>query len=443
MTMNRLVMAAGITLLAGAGGTAQAANWLMLQGTEPAGAAERARPWGFIQVQYQKDYSDPNAAGAYVPPKLIGPNLESQETFNVNRARIGLRGANFPLDDKTNYFILAEFGNNGITAKNGADARLTDASVTFNHIRGARVRAGLFKYPGAEEGLQAIHVFDYINFSSVSNQLLLERFPNRQFTGNVPPQDIPPQTPFNGFDAPVGAFRDVGVEVFDAFHAGAWEHSYAVMYGNGNGLDMADRDDHKDLYLYLSTERVYGGKGPRRQGLKFFVWNQSGKRSYDGNNDGIAEAYDRDRSGIGVKYLRNPWRATAEYMEGEGMIFNGPDKPSFGLVPPSVGNPDHPANGLNAKASGWYVEGGWRVPDTRWELDLRYDIYNRLKDSPFELEFKTTTAGVQYFFNKKTRVALNYSMRDFEAVDFGADAGPNQNLKGVDDRLAIQVTSIF
>ena len=50
-----------IVLLASA--PAHAANWLMIQGTEPAGSADLARVWGFVQVQYQKDYSDSNPAG--------------------------------------------------------------------------------------------------------------------------------------------------------------------------------------------------------------------------------------------------------------------------------------------------------------------------------------------------------------------------------------------
>ena len=109
--------------------TAEAANWLMLQGTEPRDAAPRVKVWGFIQAQYQKDDSEPNAAGGYIPPKLIGPNLDSQEAFNVNRARIGLRGQGMPLDGNVNYFLLAELGNNGITAGKSGAANITDASI--------------------------------------------------------------------------------------------------------------------------------------------------------------------------------------------------------------------------------------------------------------------------------------------------------------------------
>ena len=302
-----------------ASGPVNAANWLMLQGTEPEGSADLARVWGFVQVQYQDDQSDPNPGGGYIPPKLIAPDWESQSAFNVNRARIGVRGVAMPLDQKINYFLLLEMGNNGITEPGNSFAKMTDASVTFNHLKGARIRAGLFKYPGSEEGLQAIHVFDYINFTWVTAQMMLERFPNRNYTANIPPQSLPPEVPFNGFEKGVGAFRDVGVQVFDWFKVGNdWELSYAAMVGNGNGLNFSDNDDNKDFYLYASAEKIFGGKGPRRQGLKLFAFMQDGKRTADLTNDGIfnPEEYDRDRYGVGFKYLRKGIRVSGEYLVG-------------------------------------------------------------------------------------------------------------------------------
>jgi opacity protein-like surface antigen len=104
--IKRTLISVACTLAFATAGSAQAANWLMLQGIEDPGAAGRANVWGYIQTQYQKDFSDPNAAGQYVPPKLLGPELDSQEGFNVNRATIGIRGTGFPLDSKINYFAL-------------------------------------------------------------------------------------------------------------------------------------------------------------------------------------------------------------------------------------------------------------------------------------------------------------------------------------------------
>jgi hypothetical protein len=422
---------ASATVLGAIANNAQAANWLMLQGTEPAGAGKRAHVWGFIQAQYQKDDSKPNATDGYVPPKLIGPNLDDQSQFNVNRARIGVRGTALPLDSNVNYFILTEFGNNGITY--GADGKhLTDASITLNHIKGARVRMGLFKYPGAEEGLQAIHVFDYINFTEVTNQLLLERFPQESDANQ--PASPTPDADMNQYSRSVGAFRDVGIQIFDAFKANDWEHSYALMYGNGNGLNFGDNDDNKDVYLYWSSERVFGGKGPRREGWKMFAWYQDGKRT---NAFDKTQEQDRTRYGIGTKYLKKQFRVTAEYMKGEGMIFMGQHRPRH--------------NFNNKEADGWYLEGGWYIPGTKWELDLRYDTYTR--DENFvnpappppssalgdKTEFNTITVGTQYHFNKKTRLNITYASRDNKSDTAAVEA----QQKGVEGRFAIQVTAIF
>ncbi len=406
-----------------------AANWLMLQGTEPAGAAARAKLWGFVQAQYQKDFSDPfvNGSGTelYVPPKLIGPNLDDQSQFNVNRARIGVRGTGFPLDSNVNYFVLLEMGNNGITNGTNSFAHLTDASITLNHIKGARIRAGLFKYPGSEEGLQAIHVFDYINFTTVSNQLLLERFPDASDTnqGATPT----PNADMNNISNPVGAFRDVGVQVFDTFKNGDWEHSYALMYGNGNGLNFGDGNGKGNIYAYWASEKVFGGKGGRREGWKTFAWWQKGKRV---NAFNTTQEESRTRWGVGTKYLKKPWRATAEYMKGKGLIFQGPHRPQ------------HLFN--NLEASGWYVEGGWYIPQTAWEIDLRYDYYKRDENHPTsatgdETEYKTWTIGTQYHFNKKTRVNMEYAARDFKSDTTAV----NNQLDGVKGRFAIQLTAIF
>jgi len=419
--------------------SAFAANWLMLQGTERAGQAPRVKMWGFAQVQYQKDYSDAcvnpgcgSATGGYVSPKLVGPNLDAQEGFNVNRARIGLRGTGMPLDSNVNYFLLAEFGNNGITA--GDDGKiLTDASITLNHIPGARIRAGLFKTPGFEEGLQAIHVFDYINFTSVGNQLMLERHPN---VGDSNQGATPtPNTRANRYSRSVGAFRDVGVQIFDTFGNDKHEIAYAVMYGNGNGLNYTDNDDNKDIYAYLSSEWIFGGKGPRRQGLKIFAWHQDGKRT---NINDRTQEQDRTRSGLGVKYLQKPFRVTAEYLTGEGMIFMGQHRPGNG-----AGSVAGVFN--NEEADGYYLDFGFYIPGTNWELDARYDSYTRGENHPAntssadESRFDTITVGAQYHFNKKTRLNMEYADRDYESDN----PVVNANLLGVKGRLALQLTHIF
>ena len=78
------------------------------------------------------------------------------------------------------------------------------------------------------------------------------------------------------------------------------------------------------------------------------------------------------------------------------------------------------------------------------ELDVRYDTLNRRTDvAANERKFTTTTVGAQYFFNKKTRVAVNYEFRDAEAPNLPASNAANQILNATDNRISVQMTLIF
>jgi len=435
----------------------QAANWLMLQGTEPAGAAGRAKLWGFIQPEYQATDGTKLKAGPYSGQDAIFntilPNRETESQFNLRRARFGVRGQGFPLDNNTNYFFLAEAGNNGITRPGGGtgSVKLTDASITLNHLEFARFRVGQFKTPGAEEGLMAIHVFNYVNFTNVTNGVLLERFLKYDGSGTfVNSSGSSDSGHANGPLGPVGAFRDIGVQMFQTFKKNDWEHSYAIMIGNGNGITRSDNNDSKDLYLYWSSEKVYGGKGGRRQGWKTFAWYQKGKRTLTleqgtaTSSDDVTQDFDRKRWGVGTTYLKGKYRAGAEYIAADGMIRNGTDG---GAVVGSISN-----NGLsraslnvlpNDKADGWYLDFGYKIKPNI-ELDIRYDRYNRATEvAANERRFETATVGAQYFFNKKTRLIFNYEFRNAEAPNLAGSANPNIILDGMDNLASVQLLAIF
>ncbi|MBN2865367.1 MAG: porin [Thiotrichales bacterium] len=429
---NTIKKTAILLALAGAlvSQSVQAANWLMIQGTEPADQAPRAKVWGFVQIDYQKtDDTKLKAgpgAGESAAFNQLAPQLDTSQGFNARRARLAIRGANFPLDNKVNYFLMAELGNNGITTGGKASqGQLTDASVTLNHIPGARVRLGLFKTPGSEEGLKAIPVFNYVNFTNVTDRLLLERtFDNS--AGDT------------GRNGPVGAFRDTGVQVFDAFRKGEWEHSYALMVGNGGGLAMTDKDSDLDLYGYLSTEKIFGdSKGPRRHGMKFFAWMQDGKRTIDDTSGNT-----RKRSGLGSTYFDGKYRLAAEYIMANGMIYNGTT---------AARTPDNGGTFSvlkDQKSNGYYLDLGYRVKPNL-ELNVRYDRLNNATDAngdggaAAERQFTTTTLGGQYFFNKKTSVRLNYEIRDAKAPNLDSTAAANVILSGLDNRVSAQVMMIF
>jgi hypothetical protein len=471
MGVNKLLkhtlISAAITLGFAAAGTASAIDWVMVQGTEPDNAAMPAQPFGFIQAKWEKDFSDanPNAttyaanptfdapANNYVPAKLLGPNLNSQSGFNIFHAQVGIKGIAFPLDDRINYMVLMELGNTALS-QNGPV--MTDASITMNYVKGARVRMGLFKQPGSEEGMQSTVKTTYMNFSEVANQLLLERFPNTQYTPNLPAQDLASLqngATLNGFTKPVSGFRDTGIQVFDNFELkNDWNMTYAVMIGQGSGIEQQNVDGEYDKYLYLSAAN--DGES-RMGGLKLYAWSQSGKRLADITNtpagtgaapmpvyDGIADPklYKRDRSGVGAYYLAKPYRVSFEYVNADGMIFEGPDKPSFYFAAPSSTTGAN--NGATAKANGWYLEGGWYIPKTNWELDARYDTVDLNTGGIDEHKFTTTTLGVKYNFNPKSHFTLNYAMRNFECTASTPQcANANKNLSGVGKKIGVQVTT--
>ncbi len=464
-TNHKLILA--LTCAAGllaSSGEALAINWLKMQGTEPPGTSGRARVWGFIQPEYQQTDGTKLQAGPWKGQNaafnMSRPDLKSDSGFNLIRARIGVRGTGFPLDSDVNYFFLAEFGNNGITHQGGGSVKLTDASVTLNEIKGARIRVGTFKTPGSEEALMAIHVFNYVNFSNGTNQLLLERYFNGD--GSSAKTSLASINKPNG---PVSAFRDTGIQVFDWFTIGNWEHTYALMVGNGNGITRNDNDGNREVYAYWASELLFTGatpfpsgshlappswsadhqgpRGVRYQSLKLYGWYQGGKRTLTTAGDG-AGVYDRTRQGVGFTLLRGKVRAGAEYFVAKGMIFNGTDG---GAVAGSHNNAKTAFADFNVTTNGeansWYLDFGYLI-HPKLELDIRYDTLNRDTNiSKAERKFDTLTLGAQYFFNKKSRLIVNYEMRNASAPNLPGSAAPNKILDGMDNRVSAQLLIIF
>lgn len=429
MTLKHLY---GLTLCAGLAATpAHAANWLQLQGTEPAGIDGTVKPWGFIQMEYQQTAGSEIAAGPWEGQEMvanqIGPDRSGDSSFALRRARLGVRGS-VPNSEKVNYMLSGEFGNNSVTKASGGAARLFDASITVNLAPAFRVRAGQFKYPAGEEALAAAFMRDYINLTGVTGQLVNEKF----YSG-----DGSEPLSANAPDGGPSSFHDTGVQLFGIL-PGEWEHSYAVMFGNGNGMVRTDANDNKELYLYWATERVFGGKGGYRQGWKLFAWHQSGERTL-GDTD-----YDRKRSGIGTTLRKGPYRFAAEYVAADGMIGSGTDG---GAIPGSYNNAGTAVSSYNLlpedKADGWYLDVGYRL-NPGWELDLRYDQLNRATDTDTgERRFTTLTLGTQYFINKTTRLMANYEFREAEAPGLDSSAAANQILDELDDRLSVQLQVAF
>ncbi len=480
--MRRIAVTLALAGAASMSLPAYATNWLKLQGTQPPGVTAHAKFWGFIQPGYAR------TPGTELPATMkggaaglkgtrpnfnnIGPNQTSSNTFSLRRARIGVRGSVTPLSNNIDYFFLAEFGNNALSGSRGYHPVITDASVTFNQLKEfVRFRLGLFKIPGApEEGLQGIPMLPYINFDSVTNQLILERFVNAVGSGlncwnTVNGQTLPkagncgPGTK-NGIPVAsggvyssvngLGAFRDMGLMAFNWFRRGPWELTYGVMVGNGSAIDRLDTNNNKDINGRLQVSYIFGNsKGPYRSDITGLVWYQNGDRAFNGHS------YHRTRMGFGgmgrTGFMRpGAIRASAEYMFGKGMIFAGAP---FRSTDTNTKQPVTMFPGDNNGGRGFYVEGAVFATH-HIQLEARYDQYDRLFNDPMnERMFRSWTLGAQYFFNPHARVTLNYAINSLDVQNPGAfpTTKPGKaklsNAEAVansfDNRLDLQVTLIF
>jgi len=425
----------------------QAADWLSIAGTEPSFVKIDGKKventnttphlWGFVQVGYQKNYGDifipgkgPKAGLNLTPFSMLPPNLNSQSGFEVNRARLAVRGM-IDKDNTLDYFFMTEFGEDGVTkpAGHGSHNYLTDASITYRGIPYFNIRLGQFKYPGSEEGLRAVFASSYRNFSTAGSQLLLERFlPNNA-------KEIKPGVFQAAPEESVGAYRDRGIELFHTLYvADKTTLTWAGLVGSGTGLSSSNASGTPTYYGYLAAEYLFGkGRGYYTQSLKGFAWYQNGKRQLN-NVD-----YTRERYGVGVNYFHNGLRVGAEYIKAKGMIYNG------------AKDVDHDPYGENweyqiaadksNEADGGYINLAYFFIPKKWEAMVRYDYLNRLTNSVVdERKFKTTTLGLSYHFKGPTRIDVNYAFRDADAP---GNAKAQKVLDHTGDLLSIQATLKF
>lgn len=415
---------------------ALAVNWLMLQGAEP-DKTPMVRLYGNVTADYQLTGDNHIPVGPWVDQKAvynqIGPRLASSSQLTLRKIRVGVRGT-LP-DPRFNYQIMALAGDNDVTRTDTGDrVRLLDTSLTMNVIPHARLRLGMFKYPGAEEGLQFNAPGSYINLSNMGSQLLQERFYDND-GGNPQDSNVPGAS---------STFRDMGAMLFNSFRAKSWEHTYAAMLGNGRGISTGGGSPNQDIYLYWSSEYIFSGKGMEQEGLKLFTWLQNGERTIKAGALQCEQDFNRSLFGTGAAYRQGNFRTTVELVKAEGMIPNSTDS---GSIPGTLNNASTQVSSYNLlpeeDAFGWYIDLGYQVLPGWW-LDARYDRLDRGTEiSSNERRFTTLTLGTHYYFTPSTRLMCNYEIRENEAPYLADSESPNILLDGYDNRVSVQIFWLF
>lgn len=429
-----------------------AANWFKLRGTEPGGTAHTLQVWGFLQPTYAKDSSDKikgatallNEGGGSVrsingdlPVQgTLPPDRTSQESFSMRRARIGIRGTMLPINNDIDYFMLTEWGENGITRAGGA-AHLLDASVTLNQLSrgadddglanlGGRIRVGQFLFSQTSQALsqstpgRRVHVY----MPEATFQHAIRRYASDNGRHNWPEDEV----------AANGA-RDIGIELFDwAEFRNDWfnsdgplEFTYSAALGNGGTIGEMNRDDNYRQYYWLSLAKLFDNtRGPRRHDMMIYGFYQKADISFndDIDGDGVSDRsvplnlnpsnlvnpalvtdlptngmnrknpvscgnrvckngnekdYEQKYYGVGVEYFDKPFdklgqiRFEAEWQKMKGLIFDGAQSPSAAV--------NDNAGGFDSILydDGDFVGGdGDERESEGWHVDVGYDIHQHL-----------------------------------------------------------------
>jgi hypothetical protein len=500
-----------------------AANWFKLRGTQPGENKPTIRAFGFVQPTYIEEYNDnisgavgvlagatqpvagttgPNINGDKQVPGTIAPDRKRDSDFFLRRARLGARGTLNPVSKDIDYFLLTEWGDNGVN-RDGDTVHLLDASATFNQLSrgrgadgldrlGARIRVGQFLFSETSEALshstpgRRVHVFmPEMTFQNAIRRLASD---NGRF-------NFPKSTPAN-------AARDIGIEVFDwaefpSASGGPWEFTYAAALGNGTTLDEWNRDNNHRKYAWLSLAKLFDQtRGARRHDAMVYGWYQKGDVEFntdiDGNGvddldsaggdynpagpvdvitglpigptsrggkvtqNGFEKDVEQKYWGIGVEYFDKPFeelgqlRFEAEFSKVTGLTFDGAQFPSADVNQQHGGFQSirYDTDGEN---KGWYVDVGYDIHehlglDGRTTINVRYDEYDRNQgNAQREANWKIWSLTGEYFIHGNSRATVTYQWRDVSADNRSGAARTNGNavLEGIDQRLGIQLTLAF
>lgn len=226
-------------------------------------------------------------------------------------------------------------------------AYLMDAFITWDKYDWARISVGSFKQPFGKEVTTACSKLTTIDRAIVSDQL-------------VAPQ------------------RDYGVAVFGGNKYTKFEYAVALM--NGRGLNVKDNNNKKDIIGRVTYKATH-----------FMTIGGSFRYGYPNN-----EIDTRTTVGGEVLLTFNNLHIQGEYIYDEG-DYNRAAGGGCGAEPMVLGSKRDGAYGMI-----WY--------DTKWDIQpvFKYEFFDQdldIKDLGYS---ERMTLGVNYFFNDKIRLQLNY-----------------------------------
>lgn len=296
--------------------------------------------------------ADGNAAVNDLTPKVFGffqPEYDYHFSDPDNDNSFYFKRARIGVRGKASrsfsYYVMIEASD--FIASDG-NIYLLDAFITYTKSDWVKFSVGSFKQPFGLEVETPCHSLTTINRSIVSNQL-------------VAPQ------------------RDIGITMVGGSKATKFRYAVALM--NGRGLGIKDNNNKKDFIGRFNYKL-----------FDFMAVGASLRYGYPNNDD-------NDRTTYGFETLLNykGFNLQGEYIHDEG-DYNRAAEGGCGSTPMELGE----------KRQGAYLM-AWYAPEkSKFQPVFKYEYFDADVDTKILGYQELMTLGLNYFFNSKTRLQVNY-----------------------------------
>ena len=232
----------------------------------------------------------------------------------------------------------------------GSSQKLLDAELTFDIHPMINLSVGQFKIPFSNENLTSAAYLEFINWSQVVSALTAR---SKDVIGNY-------------------CGRDIGIKLYGNL-SNLTNFEYSIGIFNGSGINTVDLNEEKDIIARTALHP-----------LKYLTLGSSfyyGKYTLTNTLDKILA---RERIGADLSYQSNNISLKAEYIHGKDDI---------------------------VEKAGWFVQAGYFLFPDKFQSLLKYDTY----DPDTHVSNNSTniyTVGFNYYFDKKSKIQVNYEIID-------------------------------
>jgi len=276
-----------------------------------------------------------------------------KDGFDIRRARLDFKGA---ISEKWDYRLQLEFATS---------PKILDAMLTYKWADYLKISAGQFKVPFSMENLAGSNKLESIDRSQVVEAMSAR---SKDLIGNHNGRDL-------GVQLWGSALKINDLNLLD----------YAVGVFNGEGINVADSNEKKDVAARLLFHPFKGFDigGSYYDGVD---WRKAGTPA-------TAKDRVRKRYGFEISYLWNNLSLKGEYIKGQDD---------------------------ETDRSGWYMQAGYYFVPKKFQAVLKYDTYDKDLDKADNIT-NNYICCLNYMFNDFTRIQAAYTYRQEEGGQVNND----------------------